>query len=1058
MAVASSTCPECGGPLRASAAGGLCPRCLLRFTLSETAGEPACEDAPPVAGMPRRFGDYELRRELGRGGMGVVYEACDLRLNRTVALKMLLPARLASPVELERFRREAEAVAALDHPNILPVYDVGEIQGQPFFTMKLAESGSLADRRGTGAPCVPHPASRSAGGGVRGTDAARLLAAVARAVHYAHQRGIQHRDLKPHNILLDAGDRPYVGDFGLAKFRDSDRALTRSSSVLGSPAYMSPEQAVGETKNLTNAADIYSLGAILYELLTGHPPFAAENVPALLRKIVEDEPRPIANPDLPSASGCGGEPANRKSATASPIDPDLATICLKCLNKEPARRYASAEALAEDLGRWLRDEPVLARPVSATERAGRWCRRRPALASLAAALVLVTLLGLAGVLSQWRRAQREAEAARLNAYAADISAASAAWQEGDWGRARQLLARYERMSPDLRGFEWFLLWEATRDPSTRSVQAHEFGIRQARFTPDGSALLTSAREGVSLWEASSFSNRWRLRLTNGAASGFAFLPGTAQVAVATGREISILDLATGRVLRQLPAAGNFAWREVLVAGSNLVVADRDRLSLLDLETGRERVLPNSSQPVALSPDRTTLVANAGLGQFALLSPHDGRRLGELPAPELGWLHTAPVLTFSADGRWLAAGDQLGRIKVWHWPARRAATVVDADTPCLTMTLAFSPDSQRLLAGFGDQSVRQWRTEDWQPGPTLRGHGNEVWTLAGAPRGDGLVSGDKDGVLKLWEGTAATPVTRFGPVSNVTEFVLSLPSSAYLRLRTDRGDQLACLEFASNRPVLFTHLPPGAAFVLAHSGHRAAWTSTNGILTLWDLAASQPLATAAVGADDKTTPVGFTTDDSQLVTTTTSGTLGWWQLPELRCVHRLERQRRPVFVASDYFAVFDQPMVPSLRRRRDGAELARLEGHRETIDALVGSPDGRWLASACEDGTVRLWRLPGGRLAHVLRAQKQGVFTVDFSPDSRTLAAGGQDGTVTLWNVDTGRFLALLHPAGGATQVSAVRFSRSAQSLAALLGDGTIRVWPAPPVGRLRQVGRAGEDR
>src|SRR5512138_1419601 len=249
--MATTVCPECGAPLRGRLTRGLCPRCVLRVTLTEEAAETEATRSPDARHL---FGDYELLRELGRGGMGAVYEARQLSLNRVVALKMLLPSRLASPAELERFRLEAEAVAALDHPNILPLYEIGSCQGQPFFTMKLAEGGSLANaERGarnaeSSTPGIHSTTTRRAS---RATDHASLVSQIARAVHYAHQRGIQHRDLKPGNILLDAEGRPYVSDFGLAKFLDRDSSLTLSSSMLGSPAYMSPEQAAGDTKRLT---------------------------------------------------------------------------------------------------------------------------------------------------------------------------------------------------------------------------------------------------------------------------------------------------------------------------------------------------------------------------------------------------------------------------------------------------------------------------------------------------------------------------------------------------------------------------------------------------------------------------------------------------------------------------------------------------------------------------------------------------------------------------------------------------------------------------------------
>jgi eukaryotic-like serine/threonine-protein kinase len=338
---------------------------------------------PALAGLRpgRCIGDYELLEELGRGGMGVVYQARHLRLNRVVALKMILAGSHAGEQDLLRFLAEAEAVAALQHPHVVQLFDFGQHQGLPYFTLEFVAGGSLADRL-QGTPLAPR-------------EAARVVEQLARGMAYAHERGILHRDLKPHNVLLAEDGTPKITDFGLAKKLDVGSGFTPTGAVMGTPSYMAPEQAVGKSKEVGPAADVYALGAILYECLTGRPPFRAALALDTLMQVVSDEPVAVRQlqPRLPA---------------------DLETIAHKCLQKEPGKRYDTAQELAEDLRRFQNGEPIRARPVGQVERAWRWCRRNPVVATLTMLLLLAVALGLGAVAWQWQQViARDHEIRRL---------------------------------------------------------------------------------------------------------------------------------------------------------------------------------------------------------------------------------------------------------------------------------------------------------------------------------------------------------------------------------------------------------------------------------------------------------------------------------------------------------------------------------------------------------------------------------------------------------------------------------------------------------------------
>ena len=397
------------------------------------------------------FGDYEIRRELGRGGMGVVYEARQVSLNRPVALKMVKAGLLAGDVELRRFRNEAEAVALLDHPGVVPIYEIGANDGQHFFSMKLVPGGSLV-------PLLRRyqEDARAAG---------RLVAEAAEAVAHAHARGILHRDLKPANILVDEEGHPHVTDFGLAKKVEADVELTQSGAILGTPAYMSPEQASGRRGTVTTASDVYGLGAVLYALLTGQAPFGGESVVETIDAVRNRPP----------------EPPRRLNAA---VPRDLETICLRCLEKDPRRRYATAQSLADDLRAWLGSRPIAARRVGPAERAWLWCRRRPAVAVLCAAVILAAVGGAAATIAVQYAANRRLDAKNLELDQANTGLLEAIGQKD--------LANAALVEANARVQARFdLAREAIR--SLKQGVEEEEALKEDRLRPLRDKLLGSAR-------------------------------------------------------------------------------------------------------------------------------------------------------------------------------------------------------------------------------------------------------------------------------------------------------------------------------------------------------------------------------------------------------------------------------------------------------------------------------------------------------------------------------------------------------------------------------------
>ncbi len=548
--------------------------------------------------MPsRRFlGGYELFEEIARGGMGVVWRAEQVALKRPVALKLIRDAGLAGLGDLRRFRVEAEAIAGLDHRHIVPIYEVGQVQDQPFFSMKLIEGGNLAKHVGR---LKDDPRA-----------AAVLMAKVARAVHFAHQRAILHRDIKPSNILMDEQGEPYVTDFGLAKRIEAAdaSAQTQPGAIMGTPAYMAPEQARGEVRSLTTAADVYGVGATLYEVLTGRPPFVADSVPELLRLVVEREPvgPRTLNPGL---------------------DRDLEAVCLMALEKKPKDRYESAEDLARDLENWLEHRPVKARRVTVWRRVRLWVRRRPAIAALLGILVVLALSFVGVGVYSYRTVLAALDQANRGRYAADMNLARRAYDDREVYRARELLGTY--LNPqsglrELRGFEWYYLWKLCQ-PKRRELIGHTADVDALAYSFDGTRLASGARDQtVRIWDPEAGKEAVpTLRGHTGMVNCLAFSrDGTVLASGSEDGTVRVWEVATGAPRHVLkvdrPVLSLDFGRDAATIA--LMTNEENVCSLWDFATGRQLFrLKNPN-----SRDEETLLGNRQ-GQLLCFSP-DGARI------------------------------------------------------------------------------------------------------------------------------------------------------------------------------------------------------------------------------------------------------------------------------------------------------------------------------------------------------------------------------------------------------------------------------------------------
>jgi WD40 repeat protein/tetratricopeptide (TPR) repeat protein/predicted Ser/Thr protein kinase len=949
---------------------------------------------------------YEVLRELGRGGMGVVYQARQLSLGRFVALKMILAGGQAGDEERKRFRSEAEVLARLQHPNLVQIFEVGEFEGRPFFSMEFVDGGNLEDKF-EGKPQPPE-------------TAAKMASTLARAVHAAHERGVVHRDLKPGNVLLTRDGQPKITDFGLAKQMDSAIGQTRTGAIMGTPSYMAPEQASGKVHAIGPVSDVFALGSMLYEFLTGRPPFMAETGWDTILQVVHQDPLPPSKlrPHLPR---------------------DLETICLKALEKEPKKRYASAAEFADDLDRYLKHEPIKARPTGRIERLAKWIRRRPVAAALvgtalAAAIALVSL-------GTWYHLHLEKLNAENQRGMIRLSVVEGTQQRraGDWYASLVWFAyalERDAGNPEREPMHRARLASTLREvPRLVQLWSHSEPVNHGSFSPDGKLVVTASNDDTAV----------------------------------------VRDVATGQTLATLHHHGDVvqAWFSPDPEGRWVLTASRDGTARVwQARTGRAVTLPlRHGAPLrcAYFNHDATLVVTAGNDQRArIFSVKEDGPAGEPVSHErnINWA------VFSPDGKWLATASEDHSARIWDVATRQPITPPLVHDAAVTQ-VAFSPDSKVLASCGNDQMARLWRVGPDIPLEQRRiaalRHEDPVKWASFSPDSQRVLTVSEDRTAKIWsvaDGRLDAPPLVHG--SDVRRYAAFTPDGCWvLTASDDNTGRVWDAHTGKPATTTLTHNGLVHATVGSPNGHTVLTVSDDRSVRLWDLAsgtllrsktashavapraptnltspngkhelevkdrevrvvtlAGEPVS-AIMSHDEKVELATFSPDGKWIVTATSEGTVRVWDAASGR---------------------------PRPAPGGNGQVTMRLAS---VVNAVAFTPDNRRLATASNDNTAQIFDLATGELLIQPMRHEGSVNDVTFSPDSVRLATAGNDRTARVWDTVVGT--ALTPPLEHPHAVLGVRFSPDGHSLITTTSVGRQRTWDLPtderPIGELVELSR-----